>query len=411
MPFRIALSGLDAASADLKVTGNNIANAGTTGFKASRAEFADIFAVSYGGISKTGIGGGVRVAAVTQDFNQGTVDFTGSGLDLAINGQGFFVLNDGGARVVSRAGGFQVDRNGYVVNAQGHRLQIFGATDLQGSAFNTASPSDLQLLTSAGPPRATAAIDVSLNLQADAPDLGAGAIDPTNPTTYSYSTSVTVYDSLGASHTSTLYLRKTGTNQWDVRQDIDGTPVTVGGGAAATQSQVTFNADGTLNTGGTITYDAFALGNGAQDLNLTLDLANSTQFGTSFAVNHLDEDGFTTGRLNNIQVDENGVISARFTNGQFEVLGKVAMANFSNPNGLQQLGDNAWAESFTSGPIQLGEAGAGTMGLIQTGGLEASNVDIAEQLVNLITAQRNFQANAQVITTADTITQTMINIR
>jgi flagellar hook protein FlgE len=408
MPFRIALTGLDAASTDLKVTGNNIANSATTGFKYSRPEFADIFAQSFGGISKIAVGGGVRVAAVTQQFDQGAIELTGNNLDLGINGQGFFVLSDGGARVFSRAGAFQVDQNGFVTNSQAQHLQVFQALDPAGNTFNTASPTDLQLTTTAGPPQATTTIDAAINLQADAV-APTTPFDPVNdPGSYNYSTSVTIYDSLGSSHISTLYFRKTAQNQWDAYQYVDGNPITVGGNPA---SQVTFNPDGSLNTGGTIAYDAYDPLNGSSPLNLNLDLSNATQFGANFAVNGLNQDGFTTGRLNNIQVDETGAISARYTNGQFEVLGKVALGNFANPQGLQQLGDNVWAESFSSGALQLGEAGTGSLGLIQSGGLEASNVDIAEQLVNLITAQRNYQANAQVISTADTIAQTIINIR
>lgn len=408
MPFRIALSGLNAASQDLKVTGNNIANSGTTGFKSSRTEFADIFATSFAGISKTAVGGGVRLQSVTQEFTQGTIDFTGNSLDLSINGQGFFLLSENGSNVVSRAGAFQVDKNGYIVNSLGQRLQAFSALDPAGNNYNLGTPSDLQLTLGSNPPQATSSIDTMINLQADVTDLGAGAIDPLDPNSYSYSTSVNIYDSLGTSHISTLYYRKTGENQWDVGHYIDGNLVTTGG---ANASPVTFNADGSLNSGGSIVYDAYNPLNGATPVNITTDLANSTQFGGSFNIVNLAQDGFTTGQLNSIQVDELGVISARYTNGQFQALGKVALSDFTNPNGLAQLGDNSWAETFQSGPMRLVEAGTGTIGLIQTGGLETSNVDIGAQLVNLIMAQRNFQANAQVITAADAINQTMINIR
>ncbi|MCP4406978.1 MAG: flagellar hook protein FlgE [Gammaproteobacteria bacterium] len=408
MPFRIALSGLNAASQDLKVTGNNIANSSTAGFKSSRTEFADVFATSFAGISKTAVGGGVRLQSVTQEFTQGTIDFTGNSLDMAINGLGFFLLSENGANVVSRAGSFQIDKNGFIVNSQGQRLQTYPALDPAGVNFNLGTPSDLQLTIGSNAPQATSSVDTIINLQADATDLGAGPIDPLDPNSYSYSSSVTVYDSLGTSHISSLYFRKTGANQWDVGHYVDGNLVTTGG---ANTSTVTFNSDGSLNTGGTIVYDAYNPANGANPINITTDLANSTQFGGSFNITSLAQDGFTTGQLSNIQVDEFGVISARFTNGQFQALGKVALGDFTNPNGLVQLGDNSWAESFQSGTMQLAEAGSGNIGLIQTGGLETSNVDISEQLVNLIMAQRSFQANAQVITTADAITQTMINIR
>ena len=409
MPFRIALSGLDAASSDLKVTGNNIANASTTGFKSSRTEFADIFARSARGISKTAVGGGVRVASVTQQFSQGTVEFTQNSLDLTINGEGFFVLSDGGTQIVRRAGALQFDRDGYLVNAQDQRLQTFPALDPAGNNFNTASPTDFQLVRTASAPQATTSLDAVMNLQADAVDLGPGVIDPTDPTTYSYTTSATTYDSLGASHTSTLYFRKNGTNQWDMRQYIDGNLVTSGGGANS-ETQVTFDAAGMLLAGGSVTYDPYNPANGAAPMTLTVDLAGSTQFGSPFGVTNLVQDGFTAGRLSNIEIDEDGIIAARFTNGQLEAQAKVALADFANLNGLQQRGDNAWAETFRSGSIIIGEAGQGGFGLLETGALEASNVDLSKELVNLITAQRNYQANAQVITTADEITQTIINI-
>jgi flagellar hook protein FlgE len=410
MPFRIALSGLDAASQDLKITGNNIANSSTTGFKSSRAEFVDVFATSFAGINKTAVGGGVKLEAVTQEFTQGSIDFTGNTLDLAINGKGFFLLSDTGTDTVSRAGAFQVEQNGYIVNSQNQRLQVYPALDPAGNAFNLGTPRDLQLTTGSSAPRATSSIDTIYNLQADAPDLVAVTFDRNDPATYSYSNSVTIFDSLGSSHISTQYFSKTGANQWEVRQYVDGNQVTLNSGAD-TFSTLSFNADGSLNSGGTISYDAYTLNNGANPLTLTTDLTNSTQFGGSYSITSLSQDGFTTGLLSEIQVDEMGVIGARFTNGQSQALGKLALVDFTNPNGLVQLGDNAWAESFESGPMQLSQAGAGNLGLIQSGSLETSNVDIGEQLLNLIMAQRNFQANAQVITTADAISQTIINIR
>ena len=406
MPFNIALSGLNAAAADLKVTGNNIANASTVGYKQSRAEFADVYSQSYGGISKTAIGGGVRLEAVTQQFSQGNIDFTGNNLDLAISGQGFFVLSDRGAPVYSRAGAFQVDRDGFVVNSQGQRLQVFPALDPAGNSFNTGSPSDLQLSTADAPPSATTSVTGIFNLDADATILGAGAIDPTLPSSYSYSSTLTVYDSLGAPHTATTYFRRTGNLTWDSRMVVDGD-------AAQTPAvqTLTFDSAGNLTTGMPVSYGAYTPTNGANALNMTYDFSGTSQYGGGFGVNALTQDGYTSGRLTSIEVNDNGVVAARYTNGQAVALGKVALANFANPQGLQQLGDNAWGETYSSGPVQVGEPGTSSLGLLQAGGLEQSNVDISEQLVNLITAQRNYQANAQVITTADTVTQTIINIR
>lgn len=411
--FNIALSGLNAASTDLSVTSNNIANASTVGFKESRTEFADVFAASFGGLSKTAVGDGVTVSQVAQQFDQGNLEFTGNALDVAVNGQGFLIYSDAGTEVYSRNGALNVDREGYLVNAQSQRLQVYDVVDPNIPTFNTGSLSDLQLQSGDAPPNATANVDILLNLSAQAPDLGAGVIDPTDPNTYSYSTSLNVFDSLGASHTATTYFRKIDSvaNSWDVSLYIDGTApannVTAGGLA---QTNMTFNTDGTLNTGSPIVYDAYPIP-GANPINITYDYAGSTQYGDQFTVNALTQDGYTTGRLNSINIDETGTIFARYTNGQALALGRVALGDFANKQGLQQLGDNAWAQTFSSGDLQLGEAGAGSFGLIQSGSLEASNVDLSEQLVNLIVAERNYQANAEVISTADTLTQTIINLR
>jgi flagellar hook protein FlgE len=408
MAFKIALSGLDAAATDLAVTGNNIANTSTVGFKESRTEFADVFAASFGGISKTAVGSGVRVSQVSQQFDQGQLDFTGNALDIAVNGQGFLVFSDSGSRLYSRNGAMQLDRDGYVVNANNQRLQVYDVVDPTVPSFNTGSLVDLQLFTGDAPPQATANVQTLINLSAqDAPIAPVVPIDPTNPTTYNYSTSVTVYDSLGASHTATSYFQKTAANTWEVSLYVDGAVNTSGG---ANQTTMTFNPDGTLNTGSPIVYDAFAIP-GALPLSMTYDYAGSTQYGDQYTVNGLTQDGFTTGRLTSINIDETGVVFSRYTNGQAIPLGKVAMGDFASPQNLQQVGGNMWAETFSAGDLQLGEAGAGSFGLIQSGSLESSNVDISEQLVNLITAERNYQANAEVIQTADTMIQTIINLR
>jgi flagellar hook protein FlgE len=412
MPFRTALSGLNAASADLRVTGNNIANSSTTGFKQSRAEFADVFAQSFGGISQTAIGTGVRLSAVTQQFGQGNIEFTGNNLDLAINGGGFFVLNDGGTQIYSRAGAFQVDRDGYVVNTQGHRLQVYTPQDELGTQFNTGFLADLQLSTNEAPPSATTEVQALVNLRADveAIDPALTPFDINDPNSFHYSTSLTVYDSLGQPRTATMYFTNRDQLEWEARAYVDG--VELDSPSAPAPLTLLYNNDGTLASPTTAElFGPYTPPNGAADMNINFDFTRTTQYGSSFNVTGLTQDGFTTGRLNSIDVDPSGVVFARFTNGQSLALGQVAMANFANPQGLQQLGDNAWGETFAAGDVLLGQAGTGNFGLLQAGGLESSNVDITEQLVNLITAQRNFQANAQVITTADAVTQTIINIR
>jgi len=446
MPFRIALSGLDAASTDLQVTGHNIANAETNGFKESRAEFADIYANSVSDVSTTSAGRGVRVSRVAQQFSQGNIAFTANNLDLAINGEGFFVLEDDSGNIAfSRAGAYSADREGYVVDHAGKNLQVF-APDGTGS-FNTGATVDLQLPLLSGNPAATSAVTSSLNLDPTATAIPtATPFDPAQPSTYDNATSTTVYDSLGVAHTMTMYYREANTagldgiagngddlpsgqwNVWATVLDTDGTtllPLTPATGSTTgapasgafpagvmnfgTNGALTASS-GSIDANGDLAYNAQSI-IGADNLSLNFDYSNTSQYGSAFAVNDLTQNGFAPGRLSGVDIDTSGVVFARFTNGQSNELGMVALAKFNNKQGLRQLGDTNWAETFASGDTQIGMPGSSSLGLIQSGGLENSNVDIAEQLVNLITAQRNFQANAQVITTADTVTQTIINIR
>ena len=414
MPFNIGLSGLNAAQADLQTTGNNVSNSGTTGFKRSRAEFGDVFAQSFGGISQTAIGSGTRLQAVTQQFSQGRTEFTENGLDLAINGEGFFVLNDQGSTVYSRAGAFQVDRDGYLVNNQGLRLRGYdeaGGTNL----------GDLRLQTDTAAPQATENLEALINLRSDAATLSADPDDFVldDPETYNFSTSLTMYDSLGIARDANLYFVKTAQNEWNahvaVRRD-DGNLEELAnyGGGDPGPLGLEFDVNGQL-----VDVDPPAEGltvpggslDGADDLVFDIDFDGTTQFGGQFSVNDLNQDGFASGQLTGIDIDQTGVVFARFTNGQSSVLGQLALANFPNPQGLEQLGDNNWAETFAAGDVRLDRPGSSNLGSVQAGALEASNVDIAQELVNLITAQRNFQANAQTISTADQVTQTIINIR
>lgn len=405
MPFAIALSGLNAASADLGVVANNVANVNTTGFKMSRAEFAEVFAVGTQSVSSSAAGSGVRLSTVSQQFTQGNIDFTDNALDLAIGGEGFFVLSDNGARTYTRAGAFGVESQGYVVNAQGARLQVYPFAG--NGLFNTGTPTDLQLTIGANPPSATTRAQFGINLPANATIPVNPVFDSADPRTFNHTTSVTIYDSLGAAHTATVYFIKDAVvNTWNTQIEIDGLAV---GGA----TQIVFTPNGGLQTpvGGLMPLAAFTPTTGASDILISLDFASATQFGDDFGVSSLSQDGFTTGRLTGVSVDTEGVVFARFTNGQSTSLGKLALANFVNPQGLQQIGDTAWAESFQSGDALLGESGTASFGSIQSGALETSNVDLTAQLVQMITAQRNFQANAQMISTADTVTQTVINIR
>ena len=404
MPFRLALSGLNAASSDLTVTANNIANVATAGFKGSRSEFADLFATSQQGVSATAIGNGVRVSNVSQQFSQGNIDFTDNSLDLAMSGQGFFVINDNGALSYTRAGAFQVNNEGYVVNAKQQRLQVY--PPLANGGFNTGGLSDLSLSTGVSAPQATSNVDVLLNLPASATQPTNPVFDPADTTSFNNATSLTIYDSLGAAHTASMYFIKGPVaNEWTTQLYVDGTAV---GSSALEYDNVGQLID---PASGQIAFPAYAPATGAAPINMTFDVSDTSQYGQNFTVNSVTQDGFTTGRLIGIDIDASGVVQARFTNGRSNALGQIAVANFANPQGLQQLGDTAWAETFSSGQSIRGVAGNSGYGLVQAGALEASNVDITEQLVNMITAQRNFQANAQMISTADSITQTIINIR
>lgn len=435
MPFRIALSGLNAASTDLSVISNNIANASTTGFKKSRSEFADVVPAGVNGAGLNAIGAGVNVANVAQNYSQGNLEFTENVLDLAISGQGFFLQSDGGVREYSRAGQFQVDRSGYIVSNSGSRLQAF-QPDTAGNI--TGAIGDLYLDRSDISPSATGAltsnggISAVLNLNANSaasfaptPAAGPSTFNPNDPATYNNSTSMSVYDSLGNQLIATMYFRQTSTpNEWEMHTyltDNNGSQIEIpinGSTFANDPTRMIFNNDGTLasitptvGSFGTVDLSPVDPGTGAAFLDFEIDFSGTTQFGSSFSVASLDQDGFTSGRINGISVSEDGIIQARFTNGQNRVLGQVALANFNNPQGLQQLGDTVWAETAESGAALVGAPNTSTLAAIQSGALEGSNVDLTEQLINMITAQRNFQANAQVISTADQITQTIINIR
>ena len=408
MAFDIALTGLSAASADVDVIANNIANTATNGFKESRAQFGDIYAVSNLGVASNAIGQGVEVTGVKQQFNQGDLRFTDNNLDLSISGSGFFRLNDNGSLIYSRAGAFGVDQQGYIVNAKGQRLTGFAA-DVAGNISGVVS--DLQISTANQQPLASTDVNIDANLDASEPVPGAFAVTATgpDPATFNHATSITVYDSLGASHVATTYYRKDAVNQWQTFLFVDGAQVDG-------PDTITFNNDGSLNqingaAVSTITSPAFDPGGGAANMTLTLEYDGLTQFGSPFGVNGLDQNGYSTGRLSDIDIDASGVVFARYSNGQSLALGQVVLANFANAQGLRPLGNTGWSETYSSGAPLVGAPSSGSLGAIQAGALEESNVDLTSELVALITAQRNFQANAQVISAADDITQSIINIR
>jgi flagellar hook protein FlgE len=402
--FSIALSGLTAASTDLDVVSNNIANADTVGFKTSRAEFADVYAAGAVNLNQSSVGEGTRVDATSQQFTQGDITTTSANLDLAISGDGFFTLKDASGVVYSRNGEFSPDKNGNVVNATGQALQVYPPTANGG--FNTGTTTDLNLETAQSAPNATTTGSIILNLPSNSAVPTAAPFDPTNPNTYTESTSTTVYDSLGTALPATFYFTQTATpNQWSVNMTVNGTVV----GAAQT---LTFSNAGavTAPAGGGLAFNGYAPTDGAAPMDMTFNFGKATQFGGEFGVTSVIQDGYSTGQLSTVSIDPSGVVSAVYTNGRTTQLGQLAMANFPNPQGLKQLGDTNWAQTFTSGTVVQGTAGSAGFGSIQSGALESSNVDLTTQLVDMITAQRAFQANAQTITTANQLSQTVINI-
>lgn len=421
MAFDTAISGMRAATADLNAIGNNVANSSTSGFKTSRAEFADVYASSLLGSGSSATGKGVALAGVTQEFSQGNISYTNSALDLAISGSGFFTLSDNGANVFTRAGSFSVDREGYVVNGQGLTLQGFQAT-ADGDIIN--SMGDMRILTNLIDPQQTGSVEVIANLDSrDVPPSGtfaasydAFASPATSPDTsdYNSSTSSTIYDSLGNSHLLSMYfVKSTTSNEWEANTLVDG--VTVG----APQT-INFLSSGQLDpatmpveiaVAGWTPLDEDGNANGASVQAFRVDASEFTQFGAGFTVGSVVQDGYSTGQLSGIDIEESGVIYARYTNGQSRGLGQVALTSFTNEAGLQPTGNTSWVETFASGEGTTGEPGSGGLGVLQSGALEDSNVEITEQLVKMIVAQRNFQANAQVIQAEDAVTQTVINMR
>ncbi|MGD2167578.1 MAG: flagellar hook protein FlgE [Gammaproteobacteria bacterium] len=397
MSFQIALTGLNAATEQLGVTSNNIANANTTGFKSSRMEFADIF-----NGDAAGSGSGVQIDTVRQTFSQGAVEFTGRQLDLSISGDGFFIVDDDGSPVYSRAGSFGVDGNGYVRNSEGSRLQVYppGANN----SFSIGVLADLRLTSELSAPVATSDIQMGINLPSDGTPPSVTPFDSTNTNSFNHTTSTVVYDSLGTARTATNYFVKTGAG-WDVHLEIDGTFV----GTQAIQ----FGTDGRVSVPATNTFTmpAYNPPNGANPMVIDFDLTETSQFGSGFVINNLQPDGSAAGRLRGIDIDENGVVFARFSNGQSNPLGKIALATFPNNEGLQKVTNLAFAETFDSGVPLRGEANTGAFGAITAGALESSNVDLTKELVKMITAQRFFQANTEVISTMDQVTQAVINAR
>jgi flagellar hook protein FlgE len=407
MPFDIALSGINAASSDLEVTANNIANVNTVGFKGSRAEFSQVYSAAGNNLSAQVAGSGVRLTNIAQQFGDGDMTQTGNSYDFAISGSGFFTVRDGSGYSYTRAGNFHPDDNGNVVNATGQNVQVYPPTANGG--FDISALADLKLTTGSSPAKASTNIGLTANLAASATAPTGGAFDPTNDKTYNTLSTFQAYDSLGASHTVNVYYTKDATNPntWSANMTVDGTQV-------GTAQAMTFSAGGAILTpaGGKLNFGAVSPNPGATPLNLSIDMTKVTQFGDNSSTTAVTNDGYAAGTFSNIDVAKDGTVSAKYSNGVSTPLGQLAIATFANDQGLRQLNDTNWAPSSESGQPIRGTANSGGLGQVQSGSLEASNTaDLTAQLVNMIKAQRNYQANAQVISTDNTLTQTIINIR
>ncbi|WP_112478734.1 flagellar hook protein FlgE [Vibrio variabilis] len=397
MSFNIALSGLDATNTQLNTISHNIANASTYGFKQARTEFSAV----YNGMQA----GGVEVASISQNFDKnGSVSGTGRAMDLAINGNGFFVTKDGmGQTLYTRSGVFGTDKDNYVVGNSGAKLQGYSVDSnnnlLEGSV------GDIKISTSSLAAQATDKLDFIANFDASATaiDQTVTPFDSSNPDSFNSSYTSKVYDSLGNSHTVTQYFTKTADNTWQVNVEVDGSPTT-----PATTQQVDFNTDGTLASP-TGSFNVAFPAAGASGMSIDISLAGSTQFGAAFGVSTNSPNGYTSGELAGVRVENNGMVFATYTNGQSQLQGQVVLANFANPQGLAKTNGTAWTQSFSSGAPVVGTPGTGVLGDLTPGALEGSNVDLTSELVNLMTAQRNYQANAKTISTSDKLTQALFN--
>ncbi|RLM27206.1 flagellar hook protein FlgE [Brenneria alni] len=402
MGFSQAISGLNAASSNLDVIGNNIANSETTGFKAASVSFADIFASSQVGL-------GVKVASVSQDFGDGTVESTDRGLDVAIAGTGFFRMTDeNGSVYYSRNGELSLDSERNIVNSSGYYLTGYAATGTPPTINTGAEPTAINIPSGDIAANATNSASMVLNLNSSADTIPAGTtFDATDASTYSYSRTLTTYDSQGNTHNVNLYFAKTNDNTWNV-YGVDSSDA-----AAEPQTLGTLTFDGSGMLTGTTELNVATNGiNGSDDNTFAISFTGTTQQSASAStISSSTQDGYMAGSLSSYTINSDGTITGTYSNGQTQLLGQIVMASFANPQGLKAEGDNVWSSTASSGAAIVGTAGVGVFGSLTSGALESSNVDLSAELVNMIVAQRNYQSNAQTIKTQDAILNTLVNLR
>jgi flagellar hook protein FlgE len=511
MSFQQGLSGLNGAAKSLDVIGNNIANASTVGFKGSTAQFADVYANSLNGAGGNQAGIGSKVSQIAQQFSQGNIESTNNPLDIAINGAGFFRTTVAGATQYSRNGQFSLDKDGFMVNAQGAQLTGY-ATSATGGIL-AGSPIPIQINTADLKPVATTRIDTMLNLDSGSVNPAKTPFDANDPNTYNKQIPIDVFDTLGNPHVMSTFYVRTDAGKWDVYVANDGTEVNnlkvaaaaqgstspafdavnaarsawrtasqavppvpatvasalasyasaaaamvvaaaadpaIGNASAAQQAAITtaatlsggvlgntpedvdkdiaaavrlqptvigqlvFDAKGTLSASTaplSVGLPIFPPTGAANVLPVTLNFTGTTQYGAATSEKKSSQDGYTAGHLQRFSASADGTILGQYSNGQSHALGQVVLANFSNPNGLSPLGNNSWAETSASGVPLIGAPTSGSLGVLQSSAVENSNVDLTAELVNMITAQRVYQANAQTIKTQDSVLQTLVNLR
>lgn len=413
MSFQQGLSGLNTAARHLEVIGNNVANASVVGYKVQEMHFADVFANSLAGVGTGQFGIGVKVGSVAQAFNQGTISVTDNPLDIAINGKGFYRLDENGAVSYARNGQFHIDKDGYIVNDQRLKLTGYGV-DAAGTIVPSA-PIPLRISNADLPPVATSSFDVGLNLNSNHSAIASTiTFDPSDTDSFNDQTSATVYDTLGNAHIFSMYFRKTAANSWEMYGTVDsGSPssVTFGTSTAGSPISLTFDEEGALDPFTPVSV-SFPVTTGATSpMSFTFDPLGTTQFAGNFSVNSMVQDGVGPGRLAALNISEEGVIMGRYTNGRNRNLAQLVLADFRNPQGLKPLGNNQWEETADSGLPLVGVPNSGPLGVVQSGAVEDSTVDLTAELVDMITAQRIYQANAQTIKTQDQVLQTLVNLR
>lgn len=442
--FNQGLTGLRADQKAIEVTSNNVANANTVGFKKSRAEFADMYA---GMLYHVGpqAGTGAQVQDVAQQFTQGAITPTGGSLDLAIQGNGFFKVKDPtGKEFYTRNGAFSTDSNGYVVSSAGDRLQSYKIDPTTGKADTTLQ--DLKISEDVLPPSASTDASIRFNLDAREDAAPASTFDAANPSSYNSSTSMVVYDDLGRQHSLKVYMKRLNladenavknpgtplaagvdgskpSNTWSVYGLLDGVQVQVsqqtasGYSTAQDAAQIVFGADGKLQAPdlSKLQFDLSNYANSKDKFSATnkldVDFKSSTQYGAGFVVQDLAQNGYESANFSGFDIDNAGLLSYQYTNGQRVPAGMISVYKFNNPNGLQPVGDNKWEATHKAGNELSFLSGESAFASVKQGFLEESNVDLTEELVNLISFQRSYQANSQSIKTEDALIQTATSIR